>query len=385
MPIPSLTWNQVITWRLSQHALDPRLSRHNFVEAVNRTGGIQAQVMSAAEQALWARTDGLTQAEVQAALWETRTLVKTWAMRATLHLLSADELPLYAAARNAHAGRNWVNYFEFFGITAAQAEAFLDAVPQVLGSEPLTRQQLATAVGEHLGAPDLAQKLLGSSWGSLWKPSAWRGDLCFGPNQGRNVTFVRPAAWLGQWTELEPFPALQEIARRYIRTYGPTTPKRFGLWWGAGITQGRKVFQSIETELQAVEVEGWQAFVLRQSLEAIQTIPANLTTPETVRLLPLFDTYVMDLNRDVEAFLPQQYRRLVYRPQGWISAVLLVGGAVRGVWEIKSSRKKATIKVRPFRTLASSSRTGVEAEAERLAVFLGTEIELIWEKTPPGG
>ena len=35
---------------------------------------------------------------VDRALWEERALVKTWAMRGTLHLLPSDELPPYVAA-----------------------------------------------------------------------------------------------------------------------------------------------------------------------------------------------------------------------------------------------------------------------------------------------
>jgi hypothetical protein len=48
MTVKSLKWRQVNAWRLSQHCLSPRLKRWDFVKAVTRIGGIQAQVMSAA-------------------------------------------------------------------------------------------------------------------------------------------------------------------------------------------------------------------------------------------------------------------------------------------------------------------------------------------------
>src|SRR5207253_2327926 len=124
----------------------------------------------------------------------------------------------------------------------------------------MTREELASAVAKHLKAPDLGKLLLASSWGSLWKPSAWRGDLCFGPNQGRNVTFVRPSAWIGEWQPLEPQEALQEIARRYLRAYGPARPEDFALWWGGGfgfgLVRAKKLFESLEDELEEVDVEG---------------------------------------------------------------------------------------------------------------------------------
>jgi Winged helix DNA-binding domain len=94
----ALQWPQVHAWRLSQHGLSPRFSSQDVAQAVTRTAGIQAQVMSAAELAVCTRMEGLSPHDVTSAIFQDRTLVKTWAMRGTLHLLSARELPLYVAA-----------------------------------------------------------------------------------------------------------------------------------------------------------------------------------------------------------------------------------------------------------------------------------------------
>ena len=257
--------------------------------------------MSAAELALGARVDGLTPADVQAALWQDRTLVKTWAMRGTLHLIAAADLPLYVAARSFHDGRNWVGYFAYYGVPQAQYEALLAAIPAVLGSEPLTREQLATAVAERVGAPELRDLMLASSWGSPMKPSAFRGDLCFGPSQGTNVTFVRPSAWLGPQAPVEPYPALQEVARRYLRACGPATPEDFARWWegGGGLALARKLFRSLGDELAAVDVEGWPAFALRDTLEPMRATPP----PPCVRLLPMFDAYTLGVGRNMDALV----------------------------------------------------------------------------------
>jgi hypothetical protein len=382
--VKSLTWHQVHAWRLSQHCLSPRLKRRDFVTAVTRTGGLQAQVMSAAELALWARVEGLAPHDVQAALWQERTLVKTWAMRGTLHLLAARDFPLYVAARSLHEPPRWLNYFTYYGLTPAQYEAFLAAVPQILGGEPMTREQLATALARQTGTPKLRNVLLGSGWGTPFKPSAWRGDLCFGPNHGRNVTFVRPRQWLGTWQTVEPHLALQEMARRYLRAYGPATPEDFALWWGGGygIAPARKLLQSLEDELEAVEVEGWRAVALRTTLEPMQGLEAT----GTVRLLPLFDAYVVGLDcyrRDLEPLLPQAYKRQVYRAQGWISAVVLVDGCMRGVWDYQTRRAQTSVTVRLFSSPTAAVRrgieAGIEAEAERLSTFLNTKIVLAYE------
>lgn len=369
-----LTWKQVNAWRVSQHCLLPRLKRRDYVEAVRRTVGIQAQVMSAAEMAIGARVDGITPADVQAALWEDRTLLKTWMMRCTLHLIAPEDLPLYVAARSIYDNRNWRAYFDYFGMTEKQAEDFKAAVPQILGAEPMTREELATAVAERIGAPEVGKKLTASSWGSLWMPSALSGDLCFGPNKGRNVAFVRPSAWIGEWKPLDPQQSFQEIARRYLRAYGPARPENFALWWdgGGGVTHAKRLFRSLGDELEEVDVEGWQAFALRATLEPMR----QAETSGTVRLLPMFDAYTLGIGRNIEALLPAKYKLRVYRPQGWITAVVLVNGRIEGVWQHKAGRSETTITVEMFSRPSALVRKGIQAEAERLAAYWDTEVAI---------
>src|SRR5437763_3220055 len=139
----SLTWEQVHAWRLEQQYLVSRLGRRNFIGAVERVLGVQAQVMSAAELSIGARVDGLMREQVQRALWQDRTLVKTWAMRGTIHVFAAADLPLVVAARCADGGRYRLHDFLQLGFTEAQYDEFLRAVPEVLGAEPLTREALA--------------------------------------------------------------------------------------------------------------------------------------------------------------------------------------------------------------------------------------------------
>lgn len=372
MSVKTLTWQQVTGWRLTQQGLLPRLPRRKWIEAVTRTGGIQAQLMSAAELALAARVQDLSSQDVQTGLWKKRTLVKTWAMRGTLHLLAADELPLYAAARSHYDNRNWVGYFAYYGFSTEQYEALLAAVPQVLGSEPMTREALAAGLTKHTGLPHLHELIVASSWGSPLKPSAFRGDLCFGPSQGQNVTFVNPRKWLGEWKPLDPQQALEEIVRRYLRTYGPATLQEFALWWwgGGAVVKTRQTFEALAGEIEAVEIEGTPAFALRETLDALQTSGA----PKAMHLLPLFDAYTLGLGRDCAAVLKPVYKRRVYRPQGWISAVVLVNGVIQGVWEYKTKSAQTVVRVTLFTRLTAAMKRGIEAEAERLGMFLNTHV-----------
>jgi hypothetical protein len=209
------------------------------------------------------------------------------------------------------------------------------------------------------------------------KPLAWRGELCFGPSQGQNVTFVRPSQWIGRWQSVEPQQALQEVARRYLRAYGPATPEGFARWWGGGaaIIPSRKLFRSMAGELEEVDVEGWRAFALRTTLKPMQ----RLEPSGTVRLLPLFDAYLLGLANDLEPLLPKAHKSQVFRPQGWISPVVLVDGYVKGVWDYKIQRSQAVVNVRLFSSPTSSVKKGIEAEAERLSAFLNAKVACEFE------
>ncbi len=370
----SLTWNQVNGWRLAQHGLAPRLKSQQFIGLTSRLFGIHAQVMSAAELGLGARTDGLTPQAVQSALWEERTLVKTWAMRGTLHLLAADDLPLHAAARTIDP-LGWVDY-DALGISQKQRQTFLEAVPEVLGSEPMTREELGAAVTERVGLPALGDLIATSKWGSPLKTFAFRGELCFGPNRGQHVTFVNPKQWLRQWETVAPETAFQEIARRYLRAYGPLTPRDFARWWNEGrVRVAQNVFKQIEDELEPVDVEGWQAVALRSTVEQMQAS----SVAGVIRLLPMFDAYVLDIARMGEPILPKAYWKRVFRQQGWTTAVVLVDGIIKGLWDTKTKGAQTIVTVELFDTVTKPVEQGIEAEAARLGTFLNTEIMLEYD------
>ncbi len=378
----SLKWSQVHAWRLSQHGLSPRLNARDFVQAVTRTGGIQAQVMSAAELAVCTRVEGLCPQDVRSALWQDRTLIKTWAMRGTLHLLSAKELPLYVAARDWHCTPAWSNYFAEFGLTTqAQQESFLSAIPDVLEQGPMTRQQLADAVAKQTRISQVRDFILSESWGSPLKPSAYRGDLCFGPGQGQQVMFVNPRAWIGSWPSVEPEQAMKEIVRRYLQAFGPATPEDFARWLGGGgRTAAKKLFRLMAEELEEVEVDGWRAFALRATFKAMQRIEAA----DTIHLLPLFDAYTIGMPRDLEPLLSQVNKSQVFRPQGWISAVVLVNGSIQGVWQYTARRAQILVKVKLFCSPTAAIREGIEAEVKRLSDFFQMKVllEEVGTKSP---
>jgi len=247
----------------------------------------------------------------------------------------------------------------------------------------MTREQLAIALEKRTGIAHLRDLILSSSWGTPLKQSAIRGDLCFGPKQGQNVMFVNPRAWIDEWPSIEPEQAVREIIRRYLRAYGPATAEDFARWcWdGGGKNEARQLFQSMKDELEEVDVEGWRSVALRATLEPMQ----RLEPAETIHLLPLFDAYTIGTSRDREQLFDGIYKRLIFRPQGWISAVILINGSIQGVWQYTTRRSQTVVKVHLFCSPTALIQKGIESEVERLSDFFKTNVLLEYEHLSSSG
>ena len=97
-----------------------------------------------------------------------------------------------------------------------------------------------------------------------------------------------------------------------------------------------------------------------------------------VRLLPAFDQYVVASTRQADDLLPGKLRARVYRPQGWLSPVVLVDGQMAGVWKHERKGSRLTVAIEPFTKLPKWAVKGAEAEAAALGEFLGAEPEVTW-------
>src|SRR3989454_9834832 len=87
--------DQVSAFRLSRHHLVKRAPASELAQVAGDMAGVQAQVLSAAQISLWARTRGLSVDDVENALWRDRTLVKSWCIRGALHIIPSQNFAVF--------------------------------------------------------------------------------------------------------------------------------------------------------------------------------------------------------------------------------------------------------------------------------------------------
>jgi hypothetical protein len=372
-----LDWRRVMAWRVQRHRLDARARKARALDVVGGIGGLHAQLMSSAELALWARVDKLKRSDVEKWLWSDRRLVKTWAMRGTLHVLRSDEYPLWQAGLSTYEHYLKPAWFKAFGVTRSELDTLIAAISRALDGRTLTRDELAARVAAIAKSETLADKLRGS-WGAMLKPASFQGRLCFGPNKGRNVSFARPDQWLGLETsdEVDPAEALDEITRRFLSAYGPVTREDLARWWSVSPAAGGRLIAGLGEEVTPVDLDGAEYWALTDTVPGM----ADASPTKSVRLLPGFDPYVIGSTRHAEKLMTGDFKARVHRPQGWVSAVLLVDGRIDGVWRHERKGKRVVVDIEPFAAVPKWVARGAEREAASLAAFLGGSLELTWAR-----
>ncbi|MFH8571728.1 winged helix DNA-binding domain-containing protein [Streptomyces sp. NPDC017993] len=365
-----MTHAQVLAWRLRQQSLAPRTSA-SAERLVGQLAGVQAQIASAAELAVGTRRKSPSADAVRRAL-DARSVVKTWAMRGTLHVLPADEVAAYLALLGA--ARTWekASWQKAFGVSPRTMEALGEAVDDILDGRVLTRQELTDAVAARRGLEELGEQLT-SGWSAVLKPLAWTGRLCQGPPQGQKVTFTSPSSWVPGWRGV---PDVEEAAAAVISSYlgahGPADPLTFDAWLLRGATRKaalRGWFASLGDRLTQVEVDGvGGAFVRSEDAAAL----ARAKPSREVRLLAGFDQYVLGPGTADTRLIAAGRRTAVSRTAGWISPVVVHEGRVAGVWEFTEESVAVTL----FAEHGEVPRAGLETEAAHLARCTGRERSL---------
>ncbi|MEU6113639.1 winged helix DNA-binding domain-containing protein [Streptomyces sp. NPDC047117] len=370
-PTLRVSHDQVLAWRLRQQSLVPR-GTASVAALAGRLAGVQAQVASSAELAVAVRRRRPAAGAVDAALAD-RSVVRTWAMRGTLHLLPAPVLGSYLSLLGA--ARTWEKpaWEKAFGVSPRQVAALGEAVDEELDGRQLTREELVAAVCSRKGLSGLGEQL-SSGWSAVLKPLAWTGRLCQGPPRGRNVTFTAPRSWVPDWAGVpDPETASGTVLAAYLGAHGPATPAAFDAWLLRGATRKavlRGWFAALGDALTPVEVDGVPgAYVRSEDADAL----AAARPSREVRLLAGFDQYVLGPGTADSRLVPAQYRKEVSRTAGWISPVVVHGGRVAGVWAFSD----AAVDVALFKDHAAERGPvpdeGLAAEAAHLARCTGVD------------
>jgi hypothetical protein len=318
------------------------------------TTALQAQDTFASRLGVRARAAAVSDRDVRHALEVDRSIVRTWLMRGTIHLVDSGDARWLVRLIGPAVARKFRTRWRQIGLTDDVLERSTELLPELLADGPLTRYEIRAGLAEHgvaLDSPDPQAHTHAIVHASTL------GLVCRGPDRGRHSTFVLLDDWLPD-SPAGPSgdDALAEIARRYFAAYSPATAADFTAW--SGLASARPL-ELIRDELGVADVDGRAGFRL-----------GEMDPVRAVRLLPAFDNYLVGY-RDRAAILEPELQARVYRG-GMIRPTVLVDGRVVGRWAL--DRAKGRIAVTPFGELDARTRHGVEAEVADIGRFLDRDL-----------
>lgn len=377
--VNSITWEQVSAFRLARHHLLERAPKTRLLSILDDMTGAQAQLLSAAQLSLLSRIRGLQLNHIED-VFSKRTLVKASGMRRTLFLFPSDQLAVFVrgSARRAEKEYNWARRK---GVPERVLDAAIEATLGVL-DQPLTRPEIAERTNRALGVQ--TRFVNGGGWGSrrelaavpvgdlnypvvyLLHLAASRGVVCYGPNQGNEPTFVRADAWIPNWRDVPQEQAEGLLLRKYLRAFGPATPADFAMWSGLSVREAQEIWRREESDFITVDVEGRKGTVLR---EDVQNLVKAVLPSLSICLLPYFDTFLLG-HRERSHLVSKDFYGKIYRPQGWISPVVLVDGRIAGMWGHALEKGRLQVTVTKFGTFTRRIADSVRNVSQDLGRFL---------------
>jgi hypothetical protein len=335
-------------------------------EAVRAMAAMQAQDLQAALWAVGVRVPGAGLSDVRRALDE-GSVVRSWPMRGTLHLLAPEDLRWILNITTARMVQGAAGRHRQLEIAGGDVEVCREAALGLVdGGRAASREELFAAF-EAAGQGTEAQRGIHLLW--LLCQGA---SLVPGPLDGNQQKFVAFDHWITSSRNPGREEGIAELLLRYLRGHGPATLRDFAWWSSIPLTEVRKALPAVSGELVELEHEG-TGYWLSPSTAALldQGVPGQ----RSVLALPGFDEFVLGYTDRSIVLPPEHAQKIVPGGNGVFKKAIVTGGEVTGTWERRGSGRTAAVVPVPFddtKPFGPAALAGFRRAAERYGRFLAS-------------
>ena len=370
--VKQLTLEQVRLLRTHHQGLMVQSASSDVSQVIRILCGLQSQELPSANLAIRARTHGITLEDVTQAREVEHSIVLTWSMRGTMHLIPSDDISWQLGLFGQHNIRKTERRYRQLGLDEVVRQQALDYMPEILSKYgALTRAEFAEKLAEK-GIP-----VEGQAIHHLVRFGALSGVLCFGAEREGDLTYVLIEDWLNTQTirQLDDEESLAELTRRYLQAYAPATVKDFVSWSGLGVGQAKAGFKLLADDLVEMDIDGESAWMLNEQYEQTDTLKPE----QRVRLLPRYDSYL--LGHQSRAFMVEdEFAKQVHPGGGLIRTCVIVDGQAVASWQLVRKRDHVVIQLQPYAKLDAHLIHKIEAQVQDIGRFLNQEAQLLIEE-----
>jgi len=338
-----------------------RITQSDFktpADVVRHMGAMQAQDYPGAKWAIGLRLPGSREQDIEQAVRD-RTILRTWPQRGTIHFVVPEEVGwrlslstprILAKAKTRHAN------LKLDGATFDKALNLFTTALQ--GDKQLSRPNMMDVL-EDGGISTANQR----GYHILWY-LAQNGRLCFGPLEGKQVTFALLDEWIPKTDDIPRDEALKRLTCSYFVSHGPATMQDL-MWWSGmtaadiklGIELAKPSITSIDT--------GGKTYWMDKNIAGI-----DLPTP-SVHLLPGFDEYMLGYKDRTAVLDPQHMLKIVPGMNGMFAATVVIDGKIEGVWRRSIKKNEIIVELAPFGSLSAVQDRHIEAAITSYGKYIG--------------
>jgi Winged helix DNA-binding domain len=370
-----------------RHHLAPSAKATDVVALAERLVGLHATDPATVFLAAAARLRKLTTEQVERALYDDRSLVRTLCMRRTLFVLPVALVPVVQASVTnalvpgerkrtvrlieengiARDGARWLRQVE------AETLAAIEARGEATGAElakavPRLRKQIPYGEGKKWAGK------MGMTSRVLFLLSTEQ-RIVRGRPQGSWTSTRYQWAPMTSWLPdgiptLKPDEARAELARRWLAAFGPGTVADIKWWTGWTLGQTRQAVAALDTV--EVELDNGSTGVVLAGDDA----PVRAPKPAAF-LLPSLDPTTMGWTERDWYLGP--HKRALFDTSGNAGPTVWWGGRIVGGW---TQREDGEVVWRLLEDIGTDGRRAVEREVERLESWLGGTVVVARYATP---
>lgn len=279
--------------------------------------GVQAQFLSHALHGLSIRCGKV----------DTDNLVKSWTLRGTMHLFSADDLPLFLHEGRSHFLRPVDTLDGDAYITKDRKAYFAEVIVAAIG-EGIGEREALKRVCQQAGMTEAEGKSLFDPWGGTIRALCEQGRIYHRVQETKAFQLCPP------FTPMPEQAARIELARRYFTNFGPATVRDAAYFFGKPQSQVKQWLNSLP--VSETEVDGTACFFIENGREPIGSLPECL-------FLAGFDQLLLGYEKTESPFLPPEAIRPIFAPGGIVRPAVLLHGQAVGWWSRKNRKLTVTL------------------------------------------
>jgi hypothetical protein len=319
-------------------------------------GAVQSQEFAPAKWALGLRMPrGTTDAAIQRA-FDAGKILRTHVLRPTWHFVTPKDIRWMLELSAPHIHRRMEGYDRQLGLDKRVMTRAAAAIERALtDQEFLTRTELR----EHLTRARLPASTF--RLGHIAMHAELNRLICSGPRQGKQSTYTLFDRRVPPTPPIPRDEAIARLARIFLRSHGPATPRDFSWWSGLSAADARRGFEMMNP--RRFDADGLACWTLKAG-----DVPA--LARDAVHLLPIYDEY-LNAYRDRRA--EHHGPSLISSKKGGYGTfqhALLIGGQVEGTWRVTPGETDIRVITPPSRKLRPMQERNLKKAIGRYQQFV---------------